>query len=182
MSLIPRGTNTSLTPCATATALLWSAAAVGRHYGVLPDRWFPVVTFLVWLAVPLTIVDLRHRRLPNALTLPAFPVAAALIAFAAPSALVLCNALLGAVLLTTFHALIHLTAPAALGMGDVKLAPTLGAILGAADLHTLPTALLIAAMATLALHRLHRPQWRTGIPHGPGLLAATIVLAVLNHP
>ena len=76
---------------------------------------------LAWMAV-LSCYDIRHRRLPNLLTLPggmAILVGAALAGRGVP-------ALAGAAVLTGVYLLVHLMAPTAMGGGDVKLAIGLG--------------------------------------------------------
>lgn len=81
----------------------------------------PLLGLLLWCAA-LSAADLRHRRLPNTLTLPG---AGLVLGYAWldgrwPIALA------GALLLALPYALVHLAMPAALGAGDVKLALGLG--------------------------------------------------------
>jgi leader peptidase (prepilin peptidase)/N-methyltransferase len=135
--------------------------------------------------VLLTVTDLRHRRLPDALTLPAYPlVGAAIIASAGfgggwPLA---AGAALGAVTFFAIHAAVHVLRPQSLGAGDVKLAGPLGAVLGAVGWPALILAAWFAAICTLVL-RLIVPRhiavtWWNGIPHAPGLLTATTIVAL----
>ena len=42
--------------------------------GDLPAWWASVPLVLGWLGVPLAAVDLTYRRLPDAMTLPAYPI------------------------------------------------------------------------------------------------------------
>ncbi|HJQ46810.1 MAG TPA: prepilin peptidase, partial [Amycolatopsis sp.] len=58
---------------AAATGVLWALVATRRLSGGWPSWWLPVPLLVTALAVPLVAADLRHRRLPNALTLPAYP-------------------------------------------------------------------------------------------------------------
>ncbi|WP_084477411.1 prepilin peptidase [Actinokineospora enzanensis] len=166
-------------------ALLGGFACALTACGVVPAWWLPAVLFLVWVAVPLAVIDLRHRRLPNLLTLPAFPVGLALLAVAAalgPGVGLLWNALVGVVAFGGLHVLIHRWFPGELGMGDVKLSFTLGAYLGAVGPWALVVAPLLAAAVTLALHLVRHPRWHDGVPHGPGLLAATYTLSLPAFP
>ncbi|MGB3522227.1 MAG: A24 family peptidase, partial [Mycobacterium sp.] len=80
---------------------------------------------LVWLTL-LSGYDIRQRRLPNWLTLPAAVLVPAVAAAVGrgPAALV------GAAALTGVYLVVHLIAPAGLGAGDVKLAVALGALTG----------------------------------------------------
>ena len=133
---------------------------------------------LAWLAA-LSVYDITQRRLPNTLTVPGAGVivAGAVVAGRGPVALA------GAAGLTAVYLLVHLTAPTAMGAGDVKLALGLGALTGSfgADvwfLAALGAPLLTAAAAVVAVLR------RTGpaVPHGPSMCLASVVamsLAVL---
>ena len=132
---------------------------------------------VAWFAVPLAVVDLRHRRLPDALTLPACPVIG-LAVFAAGDRAILVRALVGAVVYLAVHLLVHAAAPGALGAGDVKLSGSVGAALGASGLPSLVAGAVLAAVGTLLLGAASATLRRDGIPHGPGLLAATYVLTV----
>lgn len=166
---IRRGADVHWSLCAVPTGLLW-AVAESRHPS---PHWLAVTLALSWFAVLLTVTDLRHRRLPDVLTLPAYPVATLLLA--AGGVDLALRALVGGVAFGLFHLTIRLASPRCIGGGDVKLAGPLGAILGAVSYQALPLALLLACAITLAIG-LTRPHG--GIPHGPGLVAATWMIAV----
>ncbi|MET8799925.1 A24 family peptidase [Nocardia sp. NPDC004568] len=83
------------------------------------------LAFTVWCAA-LSVSDIGYRRLPNLLTVPG---AVAVLGYAALTGR-FHPAAWGAVLLAAPYLLIHLTRPAALGAGDVKLALGLGAAAG----------------------------------------------------
>ncbi|MET0235829.1 MAG: A24 family peptidase [Kibdelosporangium sp.] len=160
--------------CEATCGLLW--CLLGLAAGI-PPQWLPVMLALSWFAVVLTATDLLHNRLPDALTLPAYPVFAVLLALSGIPALA--RALAGAILFFCLHATVHFVAPQAMGGGDVKLAGSLGAVLGAVSWFALATALALAAVITLALRAVSLARWRDRVPHGPGLLAATWLLAFL---
>ncbi|WP_246365095.1 prepilin peptidase [Kibdelosporangium persicum] len=141
----------------------------------VPITWLPVILTLAWFAVLLTTTDLLHGRLPDALTISAYPVFGVLLAFAGS----LERALVGAVLFLCLHATAHRLAPDALGGGDVKLSGSLGAILGAVGWFALSIGLALAAFFTLALRAVSLGRYGDRVPHGPGLLAATWLLAYL---
>ena len=166
-------------PVAAGTALLW-ALVVGRwSSGGWSAWWLPVPLLVTALAVPLIAADLRHRRLPNALTLPAYPAlgfALAAAAFAGPGTGLLLRALAAAVVFGGLHLLVHALSRRSVGAGDVKLAGVLGAVLGAVSWAALPVAAVLAAVVTVALATVRR--WPDGVPHGPGLLAAVSLVAV----
>ncbi|NIH88521.1 A24 family peptidase [Amycolatopsis granulosa] len=149
---------------AAGTGAVWLVFAAA---GV--SRWLPFV--LAALAVPLTAADLGHRRLPDVLTLPAYPIVVAVV----PNPL---QALAGAAVFGGAHVVAHVLAPHAMGAGDVKLAGALGVALASVGWLALPAAAVLAAFVTavLAVSR----HWRDGVPHGPGLLAAATTLVLLR--
>lgn len=169
--------------CALGLATLWAIVGWRMETGHLPWWWLPIPLTVAWLAVTLTVVDLKHRRLPNALTLPAYPAIAATVTLAATQAgwQVARGALLGAVVLGAAYLTMHLVSPGAMGAGDVKLSGTQGAVMGAVGLPAVLVGTTLAALLTLILSaaapRHVRQKWQGGIPHGPALLAATYVVA-----
>lgn len=130
---------------------------------------------VAWAAV-LSLIDVRRRRLPNALTLPG---AAAVLAGAAvvghgPSALA------GGAALTAVYGVVHLAAPAAMGAGDVKLAIGLGALTGAFGPEVWVLAALAAPLLTAVLGVLTLLRRGAGtVPHGPSMCAASLLAAAL---
>jgi leader peptidase (prepilin peptidase)/N-methyltransferase len=89
--------------------------------------------YLAAVGLALAMIDFDTKRLPDALTLPSYPVAAVLLGVAAvvdhegDAAL---RALIGAVAMGALYFVLVLIYPAGMGLGDVKLAPVLGAYLG----------------------------------------------------
>lgn len=133
---------------------------------------------VVWAAA-LSVIDVRERRLPNALTLPGAVVILAAAMFGGRGL----AALIGAAALGGVYLLIHLVAPVGLGAGDVKLAVGLGALTGALGapvwlLAALGAPILTAIVGTLAA-ALRRGR---AVPHGPSMCLASLLavgLAVL---
>ncbi|MDQ2710089.1 MAG: A24 family peptidase, partial [Actinomycetota bacterium] len=124
-----RGARVPRPWCELLVGGLW--AVLGGCWGVdqLSGVWLPLLLGVAWLAVAAGAVDFAHRRLPDALTLPALPV---VLVLAGPlGAEAVGRGLAGAGVLFTAHLLVRLAAPAALGGGDVKLAGAVGAVLGA---------------------------------------------------
>lgn len=155
-------------------AALWAFVAARP----LPWWWQPVPAAVAWVAVVLTATDLRHRRLPNAVTLPAYPAAGVLLTVAAlmgPGPGLAARAVAAGALLLAVHAAVHLAAPAQLGAGDVKLAGLVGVVLGAVSWSALLVGPVIAAVVTVVLALAGRGK---SAPHGPGLLAAALLVAV----
>jgi leader peptidase (prepilin peptidase)/N-methyltransferase len=173
--------------CVAGTGLLWALAAGRWLAGAWPGWWLPVPLVAGALAVPLALADLRHRRLPDVLTLPAIPVAGlavVVVALAGPGTELALRAVAAALAFGGAHALLRVVAPAALGAGDVKLAYGLGGLLGAAGWAALPVSAVSAAVGTvvLAAVRRARGEGRHGVPHGPGLLAATVLVTFFPGP
>ena len=99
-----------------------------------PSPALPAFCYLAGIGVPLAVIDARCQRLPDALTLPSYPVALALLGFAAlllpGGAGHFRGALAGMALAWAVFLLQVLLYPAGLGWGDVKLAGLLGLYLG----------------------------------------------------
>ena len=166
-------------PVVVATALLWSLVVWRWLSGGWPSWWLPVPLVVTALTVPLVAADLRHRRLPNALTLPAYPalgLAIAAGAFMGPGGALLLRALAAAATFGGLHLLVHALSRRSLGAGDVKLAGALGGVLGAVSWAALVVGAVLAAVVTVVLAAVRR--WTGGVPHGPGLLAAASLVAV----
>ncbi|TPG31591.1 prepilin peptidase [Mycobacterium hodleri] len=130
---------------------------------------------VAWLAA-LTVYDVRQRRLPNALTLPGAVIVLITAALAGRGA----AALLGAVALGALYLVMHLTAPSAMGAGDVKLAIGVGALTGAFGvdawvLATVAAPLLTAAWGIVGFRaRGGGATGRIAVPHGPSMCVATV--------
>jgi leader peptidase (prepilin peptidase)/N-methyltransferase len=118
------------------TAVLWALVAA------VADDTVDVVLGLVLVTalVPITLIDLDHRRIPNAITLPT-----AVVALVAGTALDPGGELgrvasaLGAAVFLLIPAMVR---PDGMGIGDVKLAGVLGLCLGPAVAVALLVALL----------------------------------------
>jgi leader peptidase (prepilin peptidase) / N-methyltransferase len=141
-----------------------------------------VASFFCVVLVVLSAIDLTHRIVPNRIVLPA-----ALVVLLAQTALEpspeWALAALGA---SGFLFVAALAYPAGMGMGDVKLALLLGAMLG----RTVPVALMVGMFAALVpsvvlLARHGSAARKMGIPFAPflavgGLLALFFGDALLN--
>ena len=162
--------------CELAVACGWAAAGFAVGVGAVPGRWLPVLLGLGWLAVAAGAVDLRHHRLPDALTLPALPLALLLLAPLGWEAVL--RGVAGSGVAVAAHAAVHLAAPTALGAGDVKLAAPVGAVLSAASWEALALAGLLAALlsgAAAAVVLVARGRGGA-VPHGPSMLLAGLLV------
>jgi len=135
--------------------------------------------YLLVVAWPLTVIDLREHRLPNRLVLPAFPVA-----FLAQLIATIISAdwarQLSAVLIALAVGVIGLGANYidTLGMGDVKLATVIALTLGYFN-PWLPAiaigiAFVLASAVVIVLITLGKVKIGSSIPLGPYLLVSFI--------
>lgn len=122
---------------------------------------------LITWALILTISDFRTRTLPNVLTLPALLVAAGW-AIASTNWWAVVGGLCWFLL---YVAVGHLSA--GIGGGDIKLAPTLGLLIGTNGLVPVLIAIGLAQIFSIATG-LFLKQKR--IPHGPSMLLATALV------
>jgi leader peptidase (prepilin peptidase)/N-methyltransferase len=125
-----------------------------------------------WVLVALSVTDLEQRLIPNRIVLPAAAVVLAAQTALRPGP----EWAVGALGAGGFLLAAALAYPAGLGMGDVKLALLLGAMLG----RTVPLALLVGLLASsflaLALFIRHGARARKiAIPLGPFLAIGAIV-------
>jgi leader peptidase (prepilin peptidase) / N-methyltransferase len=171
-----------------------ACAAMAIRFG--PSPALPAFCYLAGIGVPLAVIDARCQRLPDVLTLPSYPVALALLGFAAlllpGGAGHFVSALAGLALAWGVFLLQVLLYPAGLGWGDVKLAGLLGLYLGWLDRGwlgwldqgTLVAGLflgyLFAAAAGLALVATRRASRKSRLPFGPYLLAGALTAILLS--
>ncbi|MEY2815597.1 MAG: hypothetical protein RJA78_173 [Actinomycetota bacterium] len=135
--------------------------------------------YLLVVAWPLTVIDLREHRLPNRLVLPAFPVA-----FLAQLIATIISAdwarQLFAVLVALAVGIICLGANYidALGMGDVKLATVITLTLGYFNpwlpFIAIGIAFVLAFAVVIVLITLGKVKIGSSIPLGPYLLVSFI--------
>ena len=170
------------------TGLLFAGPAwkIGAHWSL------PAFLYLGAIGVALAAIDLDTHKLPNALTLPAYPVSAVLLTAAAlldhhPAALG--RAAAGAAALFALYALLWVLYPGGMGLGDVKLAGALGLYLGYLGWGVLAVGAFLGfgygAVVGIALMAVRRAGRKSRIPFGPfmvaGALTAVFVGARLAH-
>jgi leader peptidase (prepilin peptidase) / N-methyltransferase len=131
--------------------------------------------------VPLAIIDVRERRLPDPLTALAYLGTTGLLALAAATGggwpHFTRAAAGGAALAAAFLAL-SVASKGALGLGDVKLSASLGTALAWFGWPLLLAGVFAgfaaAAAAGLLLLAARRVSWRQRIPFGPFLIAGAL--------
>jgi leader peptidase (prepilin peptidase) / N-methyltransferase len=138
-----------------------------------------VASFFCLALVAVSATDLEHRIIPNRIVVPAAAVVLAAQTAVRPSPewAIAAFGASGALFL------VALAYPAGMGMGDVKLALLLGAMLG----RTVPVAVLlgmaVALVPSFVLIARHGAKARKmGIPLGPFLAIGAIVALFAGHP
>ena len=175
LARLRRGAQVPPPWCELGVGTAWGATGAAAGAGAVPAAWVPAVLGLGWLAVAAAAVDVLHRRLPDALTLPALPAALVLLLpLGYPAVL---RGAVGAAVAVAAYAALHVAAPRAMGGGDVKLAGPLGAVLAAAGwpalvLAALAAALLTGGTALVAALLRGLDERRAAVPHGPSMLGA----------
>jgi leader peptidase (prepilin peptidase) / N-methyltransferase len=151
-----------------ATALLIGACVLA--FGL--SAYAALAAFFCATLVAISVTDLERRIIPNRIVLPATAVVLLAQTALSPSP----EWALGALGASLFLFLAALAYPAGMGMGDVKLALLLGAMLG----RTVPVAMMIAMIAALVpavvlLSRHGSAARKMGIPFGPFLAIGGVV-------
>jgi leader peptidase (prepilin peptidase)/N-methyltransferase len=129
--------------------------------------------------VVVTATDLERRIVPNRVVLPAGAAVLALQTAAHPSV----EWDLGAVGAAGFLFLAALAYPGGMGMGDVKLALLIGALLGRTTPVGILLALVLALVPSVVLLARHGARARRlAIPFAPFLAAGAVVALFAGHP
>jgi leader peptidase (prepilin peptidase)/N-methyltransferase len=140
-----------------------------------PDEDAVIGIAFVLLLVPVTLIDLDHRLIPNKLTLLGTVVAIALVALLKPDDLP--EHLIAAAAAGGFLLIAALAYPAGMGMGDVKLAFVMGLFLGRAVAPAMFIALLAGTLVggLIIARKGAREGRKTAIPFGPYLAFGGVV-------
>ena len=180
-----RDCQTSISPrypiVELATAGLFVVMAL--RFGL--DPVLPAYLYLAAVGLALALIDLDCKRLPDALTLPSYPVAVVLLgvaALAGSDSGSFVRALIGGAAMYAVYFGLCFAYPAGMGFGDVKLAGVLGlytAWLGwGAWAVGLFAGFLSGGVFGIALIALKRGGRKTAVPFGPFMLLG-VLLAVL---
>lgn len=161
-----------------ATGVVFAVLAV--RFGA--DAALPAFLYLGAIGVALWMIDLDVKRLPNAIVLPSYVVAGALLTAAALASGEwgdLLRALLGMAALFGLYFLLALVYPAGMGFGDVKLAGVLGLYLGWLGWAEVVTGgflgFLLGGVVGLGLMAVRRAGRKSQIPFGPFMLAGALI-------
>ena len=157
------------------TALLVGACVLA--FGPTLDA--AVATLFCAVVVAVSVTDLERKVIPNRIVLPAAAIVLAAQTALHPSP----QWTLGAFLAALFLFIAAFAYPAGMGMGDVKLALLLGAMLG----RTVPVAMMFAMLSALVpsivlLVRHGAAARKMAIPFGPFLALGGIVALFVGGP
>lgn len=164
-----------------ATAIIWVGIAA---YSFASDSigLLPLLLISSAILIALFVIDLDHQRLPDRLTFLMYPVAVVGLAIdgLATGNWPIIPALAGAgCWLFAIGGIWFLSGGRGMGMGDVKLAPSLGLILGwfgiGPTVVGLMTAWLIGGAVAIGLLAARRARSGTAIPFGPFLIGGFAV-------
>ena len=151
-----------------AMAVLWFVVAL-RLAGAGLGWAVPAYLAFAFVCLVLAVIDAATRLLPNRITYPAFPVVAGLLLVAS----------LGLGDLGRFFLVLALISPRGMGLGDVKLAPTLGLALGWLSWGTVAVgvfaAFLLGGLAGLAGIVALGLSRKSLLPFGPWLVAGALL-------
>jgi leader peptidase (prepilin peptidase)/N-methyltransferase len=156
------------------TALLVAGCVLA--FGLTADAAVAALFCIALVAVSAT--DLEHRIIPNKIVLPAAVVVLAAQTALHPSP----EWALGALGASGFLFVAALAYPAGMGMGDVKLALLMGAMLGRTVGVALMLGMIAALLPGIVLLAKHGQKARKmGIPFGPFLALGSVVALFWGH-
>ena len=161
--------------------LLWFLVALRLDSAGL--GWaIPAYLALAFLCVVLAVIDASTRRLPNRITYPAFPLVLTLLLVASVGLGDLGRlgrGLLAAAAVGAFFLALALISPGGMGLGDVKLAPTLGLALGwlswGAVAFGVFAGFLLGGLAGLVAIALLGLTRKSLLPFGPWLVTGALL-------
>lgn len=161
-----------------------AAALAGSVAGAIgPRPELLAFVFLTLLSVPLAFIDIAVHRLPDRLTLRAYPILAGLLAVAALAAgepQRLLGVFTGGLVAGVGYLALVLIRPDQLGLGDAKLAGLLGLALGwwglSAVVLACALAFVLSGILGLALLVTRRVRLDSALPLGPFLVAGAFAV------
>jgi leader peptidase (prepilin peptidase)/N-methyltransferase len=160
------------------TAALFVAVVLVK--GADRDAWLGLV--FVTLLIPVALIDLDHRIIPNRLLAPAAVAGIAIQAAVDPGKLP--EHLIAAGAAGGFFLLAALAYPRGMGMGDVKLAAVMGLFLGRSVAPALLVAMLAGTLVGMAViaRKGAREGRKTAVPFGPFLALGGVVGVLAGGP
>jgi leader peptidase (prepilin peptidase) / N-methyltransferase len=160
----------------TAAVLALVLGRFGGHPDVAAFGFFGVI------GVALAAIDIAVQRLPDLLTLPAYPIMITLLtgaAIAGHDFTALLRALLAGLALAAAYLVLALVRPGQLGGGDIKLAGVAGLALGWLGWPVLiaggALGFVLSAVASLGLLAARRVTLHSAISFGPFLIGGALL-------
>jgi leader peptidase (prepilin peptidase)/N-methyltransferase len=168
--------------------LLTGALFAGLAVWFGPVAQLPAYLVFAGVGVALALIDLDVQRLPDALTLPSYPVGIALLGIASGvhhDGWSLIRALIGMAALFAFYFTVALISPRGMGFGDVKLSGVVGlhlAWLGWSQLVVGAfAAFVVGALVGVGLILFAGGGRKTKVPFGPFMLVGALIGIFLGH-
>lgn len=165
-----------LVEAATASLFVVVALRIGWSWAL------PAFLYLAAIGLALALIDLDTHRLPDAIVLPSYPVAAALLVLASWGEgdwAALVRAAIGGAVLWVLYFALAVAKPGGMGFGDVKLAGVLGMYLGWVGWGALVVgafaAFLLGGVFSIGLLLSGRAGRGSGIPFGPWMIGGAAV-------
>jgi leader peptidase (prepilin peptidase)/N-methyltransferase len=161
-------------------------AVMALKFGL--DPVLPAYLYLAAVGLALALIDLDCKRLPDALTLPSYPVGAVLLGIAALTGSdsgSWIRALIAGAAMFAVYFLLCLAYPAGMGFGDVKLSGVLGLYLGWLGWGTLAVGLflgfLLGGVFGIALIAVKKGGRKTAVPFGPFMLGGALIAILVGE-
>ena len=147
----------------------------------------PTYAYLAVVSIALVVIDIRHKILPNALTLTSYPIVLSLLTI--PAAIEddwrsWGRALTASLVVVVLFTAMAIFASGSFGMGDAKLGAVLALPLGWQSwshvLVAMAGAFILSALVSVVLLLTHRVSRSSLIPFGPFLIASTWIVTVVD--
>ncbi len=156
------------------------------HFGL--DPALPAFLYLSAVGIALALIDIDHKRLPFALTMPSYPIALVLLVIAV---LVerdfgrLVSMAVGLVGLFGLYRMLHAISPRGMGYGDVMLSGILGLYLGYLGWGPLLVGaflgFLLGSFGGLALIAGRRAGLKSHVPFGPYMISGALIAVFVGE-
>ncbi len=151
------------------------------------DAVLPAYLYLGAVGLALALIDIDLKRLPDALTLPSYPVVLVLLGVAAVvqhSAHSLVRAVVCGLIAGAFYFALWFVYPSGMGFGDVKLSGVLGLYLGWLGYGELAVGLflgfLYGGLFGIGLILFKDGGRKTKVPFGPFMLLGTLTAVLVG--